>query len=92
MDTNTLEHTLEADSCAQFDYDHEYLGYENDRTTAETEGMACYEFELTEGSWYVEANLNMIGEIDDAKQTDMLPYDNSYAFMFDVANFALVDI
>ena len=88
MDTNTLEHTLEADSCAQFDYDHEYLGYDNDRTTAETEGMACYEFELTEGSWYVEANLNMIGEIDDAKQTDMLPYDNSYAFMFDVANFA----
>jgi len=88
MDTNTLEHTLEADSCTQFDYEHDYLGFENDRTIAYPEGLACHEFDFTEGSWYVEVNLNMNGEIDDSKQTDMLPYDNSYAFMFDVANFA----
>ena len=88
MDTNTLEYTLEANSCTLFNYDHEMLGFENERTTAEPEGMACHEFDFPEGMWYVEANLNMLGEFDDSKQTDMLPFDNRYAFMVEVANFA----
>ena len=59
-----------------------------ERTTAEPEGMACHEFDFPVGRWFVEANLNMLGELDDSKQTDMLPFDNRYAFMVEVANFA----
>ena len=88
MSTNTIEHTLEANSCASFDYTYEYLGFATDRDDAEPEGKACHEFDFPMGTWYVEAKLTMRGEVDNAKQTDMLPYDNSYGFMLEVDNFA----
>tara|TARA_B100000925_G_scaffold138955_1_gene104139 strand:- start:194 stop:3064 length:2871 start_codon:yes stop_codon:yes gene_type:complete len=88
LDTNALEHILEADSCSEFNYDHNYLGFETDRVSAEDTGIACHEFEFPEGRWYVEANLNMLGEIDSAKTDDMLPFDNTYAFTIEVENFA----
>ena len=88
METNMLEYTLEADSCDTFDYDYLPLGFATDRDEAEPEGKACHEFDFPVGRWFVEANLNMLGEIYDSKQTDMQPYDNSYAFVVEVDNFA----
>ena len=87
-DNSRVIDTLEADSCSAFDYDHNNLGFETDRISAETSGKACHEYEFTEGKWYVEANLNMLGEVDNSKVVDMLPYDNSYAFIIEVDNFA----
>ena len=88
METNTLEYTLEANSCDTFDYDYLPLGFATDRDEAEPEGKACHEFDFPVGTWYVQANLNMLGQIDNDKQTDMQPYDNSHAFMIEVDNFA----
>ena len=91
METNTLEHVLDTNSCTELDYDYDYLGFATDRYDAEPEGIACSEFNFGEGSWHVEARLNMLGEVENAKQVDQLLSDNSYAFTFDVENFATAD-
>ena len=94
-DTETSQSVdIFADSCVDmFDYSHTYLGEQTERTDAEMSGFACAQYTFGQGSYIVEATLNMLGEYDessmmlDDKISDMVSVNNDYSYDIDVVNF-----
>ena len=80
METNTLEHVLDTNSCTELDYDYT-LSWDSQLTDMTLSPKVLHVRNTTseKASLHVEARLNMLGEVDNAKQVDQLLSDNSDA-------------
>ena len=87
---------LYADSCSEIvNYQHNNLGTPpaDNKIDAEPEGHACAQYTFGQGTFFVEAQLNMLGSFEgdlpmDEKTEDMVPANNVHRYSVDVDNFA----